>query len=211
MIPAVSDLAKKVQDIVQSPVLSAVKAGAGAAGKAASGSVQASLISSPEVQRKIAEFKNARVVNNEDIATACALVSLSYDNLLATKVNGVPLNRAAPQRDSFPAALIMGKPAIDFESEKLERTIKKIRDFRVIFSDVFPACIAVLTASAWMDFKKWVEKLTSMAIADGILIREAHEICRNGVSVCDAGLIRAGDYQGTLNQFRDAEKSAKRR
>ena len=79
---------------------------------------------------------------------------------------------------------------------------------RIIFKDVIPQCAVVLGFSKYMDVKSLAGKMTSMAGADVMLVRETLDTCKRGVDVCDKGLSWAGQYDRVINDWLSAHKAS---
>ena len=208
MLPTIEKLASEVAKAIEKPgqafLTKATTEGARMASKVATNSLKTDIL----VQQKISEFKDRNVINSEDIAYACAFVDILYRNLLEMRVNNIPLRNANPDTQSVPAAFIFFGPKAVIEADKnVHQTIKRLRAAKVCFSDIFPACVAAITAKEYMDLKSLAGKLSSMMVADAMLIKDAIDTCRNGVQICDKGLSWANSYDKTLEQWLVAGKA----
>ncbi len=206
MIPSLKKLADEVADIVANPTRSAVKFGVEKGAETAAG---AAVDAVKPVNKRILDFKNRNVTNDDDVATLAALTDILYEDLLKIRINNNPLSKLTRNADlqSVPLSYVLREAVVE-DDRKLHRTVEQLRRMRIIFKDVTPACVAALGFSKIMDIKGLADRMTSMVVADVALIKDSLQKCKWGVEVCDKGLTWAGQYDEVINKWLSAHKSS---
>lgn len=205
MLPSVLKLVSDVQHVLAKPKQEAIKLGATKATEAAARSTVDMI---KPVHQRISVFKDRHVVNNDDIATVAAVADILYCDMLQMEVNGLRLNRQAPDGhlQTFPAAFFFSESAVRAEEQRNDAKVKRLRNMRTLFKDVIPGLMFAVAGAAYMDIKGLASSFSSMAAADGMLVKQCLDTCKNGVSVAENGLRWSNAYEHTIEQFLDAHQ-----
>jgi hypothetical protein len=205
MLPTLAKLAEDVAKIIKTPGQQAMKLASTEAIKAGGKAATSSITSSIEVQRKTASFKARNIINNDDVATACALVDILYDSVLETTINGVSLRRRSGDMRSIPLSYLHIESLLEAD-RILHATVDALKRARVAFDSGFAPLLGVLLFSKYMDIKSLAQKMISTSAADGWLVKDALRTCENGVEICDRGIAWAGQHDLVVNEWLKAHR-----
>ena len=205
MLPSVSKLVSDTQKIITNPKLAATKFVSSQGAKAVS---RKAVDMVKPVHQRISDFKKRHIVNNDDIATVAAVADILYRDMLKMEINGLRLNRKAPEgySGSFPVAFLFSEEAVTFADMRLDQKVEHLKHMRTIFKEVIPVLIGSIAFASYIDLKGLASKMTSIVGADINLVKECLKTCENGVQVADKGLKWAGAYDATIDQFLEAHK-----
>ena len=204
MLPSVKKLVDDVASILANPKRELIKKGLEETTKASAD--KAKDLVRP-IHQRISAFKRQQpVINNQDIATVAAVAHILYVDMLRVEINGLPLNRKAPDgyMQGFPAAFLFVPESVDFADASLDKKMNYLKSMHTMFNDVMPGLIASIAMGSYLDLKGLASSFSSLVIADAIIVKQALKTCENGVSVAEKGLRWAAEYDKTIDQFQQA-------